>query len=134
MTGAKPLTSALDRSLKTALIFFLTALLTLALTGSGPRTLEDARSTGASSFSFKRSEKCFMRKANDFRRKHGKRALQADRQLGYAAREAAKRIAAGGLLTHLSTLHTWVTGYTRFGDNVGKGGNCRGRWRALKKS
>ena len=85
-------------------------------------------------YSFSRPERCFLKKINTMRKRHGRSALNWDKQLGYVARRHARRMAADGTIYHDGNLGQTVTHWKRLGDNVGRGSSCKGLFRAFKRS
>ena len=105
------------------------AVLSLSLVASWgvvPRdvwgTMEPAASLG---FSFKRSEKCVMRKINGIRRRHGLRELSRDPHIGYVSRLHATTMAGTRSVFHDDAFGTRVTNWERLGQNTGAGPGCR---------
>lgn len=90
-----------------------------------------ARSGG---FSFKGVEKCFMRRINNARDRSGLSDLNRDRQLGYVARRHARKIARDRSIYHDLKLGRRVTRWRALGQNTGRGGSCKGLFRAFMDS
>ena len=85
-------------------------------------------------YSFKRVEKCFMRRINKVRRNHGVAKLGWDKQLGYVARRHAKKMASDRSIYHDLGLARKVTRWNALGQNTGRGGSCRRLFRAFMNS
>jgi uncharacterized protein YkwD len=97
------------------------------------KTIEGkAKQVSLTNFSFRRTEKCVMRKVNKIRRRHGLRALDADRQLGYVSRLHAVTMAGAGSIFHDDNFGNLVTNWQRLGQNTGSGQSCRSVVRAFK--
>ena len=114
------------------LVTLATTALILVTTWLAPTIESDA--AGRQRYSFKRVEKCMMRKINKRRASHGLRRLEWDRQLGYVAREHAQAMARNQTIYHDSNLGYEVTRWRRLGQNVGTGHRCRGLFRAFWRS
>ncbi|MGH2749876.1 MAG: CAP domain-containing protein [Actinomycetota bacterium] len=115
-----------------AAVLGVVAILVLSLVPSTPRSLTDAEPVAK--YSFKKSERCFLRKINNMRHRNGKKRLERDKQLGYVARRHARSMASNGSIYHDGDLGSTVTRWKRLGQNVGRGGRCRGLFKAFKKS
>ena len=87
-----------------------------------PEKMEPAASLG---FSFKRSEKCVMRRINGIRRRHGLRELSRDPHIGYVSRLHAVTMAGTRSVFHDDGFGTKVTNWERLGQNTGAGPSCR---------
>lgn len=94
----------------------------------------DPAHAGRSRYSFRRVEKCMMKKINNRRARHGKRKLRWDRQLGYVARHHARKMARNNAIFHDSNLASEITRWRRLGQNVGVGGTCRRLFKAFWQS
>jgi uncharacterized protein YkwD len=88
------------------------------------------QSTGGG-FRFNRAERCFMRKINNARAKHGLGPASSDPQLGYVARLHAKEIARAQSVYHDNEFGQKVTNWYRLGQNTGRGMSCRSVHRAF---
>lgn len=95
---------------------------------------DDVRLTSASSWSFKGSERCLMRKVNRKRARRGLRRLSWDKQLGYAARRHARAMSRAGSIWHDGRLGRKITNWQSLGDTVGMGGACKRIFRAFWNS
>lgn len=82
-------------------------------------------------FSFKRVERCVMRKVNKIRRRQGLRTLHRDPQLGYVSRLHAITMADSGSVFHDDNFGNLVTNWSRLGQNTGRGRSCRSVVRAF---
>lgn len=120
-------TRALGSGKPAVLIATIVALLTSQLAFS-----PDAE--GGRRYSFKRAEKCFMRKINRKRAQHGLRRLERDRQLGYVARGHARSMARNSWVWHDGALGRKVTNWRTLGQNVGSGPRCRRLFRSFWNS
>lgn len=89
---------------------------------------------GGPGYSFKKSEKCFMRKINKKRAQNGLRRLDWDKQLGYVARRHARSMAGNSDVWHDGDLGRKVTNWRTLGQNVGRGGRCRRLFRSFWNS
>jgi uncharacterized protein YkwD len=85
-------------------------------------------------YHFKHGEKCFMRKINRIRARHGLRRLYRDKQLGYVARLHAREMAHYGSVWDDSYLGQRVTHWSSLGTNAGRGSRCRQLNRAFRNS
>lgn len=83
---------------------------------------------------FSHSERCFMRKINRCRARHGRRRLERDKQLGVVARRHARRMARSRAVYHDDRIGRKVTRWIRLGQNTGMGGTCRRLFRAFWRS
>lgn len=110
---------------------FLVLALVLVAAPSG-QVLREAEPVAR--YSFSKPERCFLKRINSMRRRHGKRALNWDKQLGYVARRHARSMASNGSIYHHGNLGRRVTRWNRLGQNVGRGSNCRVLFRAFKHS
>ena len=107
----------------------------MALLTTVPIPAEAALSSGSgSNYSFRRSEKCMMRRINRARHRHGMGRLHWDKQLGYVGRRHARRMAERGYIFHDSRLGSRVTRWRVLGQNVGRGGGCKVLFRAFMHS
>jgi uncharacterized protein YkwD len=85
-------------------------------------------------YSFKKVEKCMMRKINHRRKTHGRGRLAWDRQLGYVGRKHAKSMARNRGIRHDANLGSEVTRWRALGQNVGVGNRCKGLFKAFWNS
>ncbi|MDQ3940888.1 MAG: CAP domain-containing protein [Actinomycetota bacterium] len=85
-------------------------------------------------WSFNRIEKCLTRKLNNARARHGLRALNPDKQLGYVARRHARAMAATGGIYHDGDMGNEITRWRRLGQNTGRAGGCKRAFRAFMRS
>jgi uncharacterized protein YkwD len=85
-------------------------------------------------YRFKRGERCFMRRINRVRARHGLPRLERDKQLGYVARIHAREMAYYGGVWDDSYLGQRVTRWTSLGTNAGRGAGCRVLARAFLNS
>jgi uncharacterized protein YkwD len=89
---------------------------------------------GDSRYRFKRSEKCFMRRINRIRHRHGKGDLHWDKHLGVVGRKHARNMArAGGGIWH-DDIGSKVTRWRSLGQNTGMGAGCKRLTRAFMHS
>lgn len=102
-----------------------------AVRSASPAKVDGMKPAGAVGFSFKRSEKCVMRRINNIRQRHGLRALDRDPQIGYISRLHAITMAGTGSIFHDDNFGNEVTNWTRLGQNTGRGGSCRSTVRAF---
>jgi uncharacterized protein YkwD len=91
---------------------------------TAPRPLVTSPSS-TTGFSFRRAEKCVMKRVNAIRSRHGLNTLKNDRQLGYVARLQAVKIARARSLFHDLTFGDKITGWYSLGQNTGRGRSCR---------
>ena len=89
---------------------------------------------GGGGYSYKRAERCMMRKVNHARARRGHRKLDWDKQLAYVARRHANSMADRGYIFHDSNLGQEVTRWRSLGQNTGKGSRCRRLFRAFMRS
>jgi hypothetical protein len=85
-------------------------------------------------YRFKHGEKCFMRKINRVRHRHGLGRLTRDKQLGYVARLHAKEMAHDAAVWDDPSVGHRVTRWTSLGNNTGRGNGCRQLSRAFRFS
>lgn len=85
-------------------------------------------------YRFTQAERCFMRKINHARARHGRRRLDRDKQLGYVARRHASSMASRRGVWHDGDLSSKVTRWRRLGQNVGSGGKCGHLFRSFMRS
>ncbi|MGH2821052.1 MAG: CAP domain-containing protein [Actinomycetota bacterium] len=83
---------------------------------------------------FSPSERCFLKRINRRRVHHGRRRLDWDKQMGVVARRHARRIARAGGVHHDTRIGRKVTRWVKLGQNTGRGGRCRGLFRAFWRS
>jgi Cysteine-rich secretory protein family len=76
-------------------------------------------------YRFKRSEKCFMRKINNVRHRHGLESLSRDKQLGYVARVHAREMSADASVWDDPAVGHRVTHWSFLANNTGRGSGCR---------
>lgn len=120
-------TRALRSGKPTVLVATIVALLSTHLAVS-------PEAEAGSGYSFKKAEKCFMRKINRKRSQYGLRWLQRDKQLGYVARRHARSMARNSGVWHKGDLGSKVTNWRTLGQNVGRGGRCGRLFRAFWRS
>ena len=89
---------------------------------------------GRERYSFRKVERCMMKKINHRRRTHGRGRLDWDRQLGYVGRRHAKSMARNGSIFHDNGLGNKVTRWRSLGQNVGTGRACKGLFKAFWRS
>ena len=70
-------------------------------------------------------ERCFMKKINAARARHGLHATNTDPHLGYVARLHAKELARAGSVYHDHQFGEKITNWYRLGQNTGRGTTCR---------
>jgi uncharacterized protein YkwD len=85
-------------------------------------------------YHFKHGEKCFMRKINRVRNRHGLKDLSRDKQLGYVARIHAREMAANASVYDDPAVGHRVTHWSSLGNNTGRGSGCRQLNRAFRHS
>ena len=116
---------------KSSMIILLVTSFLLA----GVVSTTDSEASGRRRYSFRRVERCMMKKINKRRIGHGKRKLDWDRQLGYVARKHAVRMARAGTIFHDGRLGSRITRWRRLGDNVGYSRDgCKKLFRAFWSS
>lgn len=111
---------------------FLTGLVPSA--AALPAAEGSATASGSRGYRFNHPEKCFMRKINGVRRRHGMRSLNWDPHIGYVARRHAYAMASSGDAYHDYSLGQKVTRWRRLGQNSGRGGKCRRLFRSFMRS
>ena len=110
-------------------------LLVAGLLLPGVVSTNDSEASGRSRYTFRRAERCMMKKINKRRARHDLRSLNWDRQLGYVARKHAARMARHGSIFHDGALGSRVTRWKRLGDNVGMAARgCRALFKAFWRS
>jgi hypothetical protein len=85
-------------------------------------------------YHFKHGEKCFMRKINRVRHRHGLKSLSRDKQLGYVARLHAREMANRAAVWDDPAVGHRVTHWTALGNNTGRGNGCGQLNRAFRAS
>ena len=90
-------------------------------------------SSSGGSFEFKTIEKCFMKRINRIRARHGKSKLRWDKHLGVVGRRHARNMARAGGIWH-DDIGRKVTRWRSLGQNTGMGGGCKGLTRAFMHS
>jgi uncharacterized protein YkwD len=83
------------------------------------------RADAGTNYRFKHGERCFMRRINRVRTRHGLRRLDRDKQLGYVARIHAREMAHYASVWDDSYLGRRVTHWRRLATNAGRGNGCR---------
>jgi uncharacterized protein YkwD len=91
-----------------------------------------ARAGGGNSWN--NPERCFMKKINKARARHGLRRLQADHDLGYVAMRHARRMASKESMWEQGDLGSKITNWKTLGQNTGMGGKCRHLFRSFMES
>jgi uncharacterized protein YkwD len=91
-----------------------------------------ARAGGGNSWN--NPERCFMKKINKARARHGLRKLRADHDLGYVAIRHARRMASKETMYEQGDLGSKVTNWKTLGQNTGMGGKCRSLFKAFMAS
>jgi uncharacterized protein YkwD len=86
-----------------------------------------------SDWRFNLRERCFMKRINRIRRKHGLNKLRWDRHLGVAGRRHAYKLARAGTIWH-DDIGAKVTRWRSLGQNTGMGSGCRRLTRAFMHS
>jgi uncharacterized protein YkwD len=126
------MTSARIASVRTLLrvISIATALAAVVATFGLPEG--PARAGGSNSWN--NPERCFMKKINKARARHGLNKLRADHDLGYVAMRHARRMASKGTMWEQANLGEKVTNWRTLGQNTGLGGKCRALFRAFMDS
>lgn len=89
---------------------------------------------GTSSYTFRKTERCLMRRINRVRARHGLRRLQRDKQLAYVARRHARSMASARGVWHDQNVGSKVTRWRRLGQNTGRGRSCRSLTRSFMRS
>lgn len=87
-----------------------------------------------SAYNFKSAETCFMKKVNRTRQRHGLRALQWDKQMGYVARRHARQMASNHSVYHDGNVGNEVTRWRSLAQNTGRGRTCRSTFRSFMAS
>lgn len=85
-------------------------------------------------WSFNDAETCLMRHINWTRKRHGLRALDWDRQLGYVARRHANDMASTRAVYHDSNMGQEITRWRSLGQNTGRAGGCKKAFWAFMRS
>jgi hypothetical protein len=91
-----------------------------------------ARAGGGNSWN--NPERCFMKKINKARARHGLRRLRADHDLGYVAMRHARRMASKEAMWEQGDLGSKVTNWRTLGQNTGMGGKCRHLFKSFMAS
>jgi uncharacterized protein YkwD len=79
-------------------------------------------------------ERCFMKKINKARARHGLNRLRADHDLGYVAMRHARRMASKEAMYEQGGLGEKITNWRTLGQNTGLGGKCRSLFKAFMDS
>lgn len=135
MIGGRLLTSkrALHVGSVTVVVLISVAALAAVAHPGGARAGEPSAAPGGRWH--KESERCMMRRINDFRAARGLPRLDWDRQLSYVARRHAERMADAGLgIWHDPYLASRVTNWRALGENTGRAGGCRELFRVFRDS
>lgn len=120
-----------SRALK-ALCLYVIVLICVPLI---PVKAEVAETAGGSTgFSFKRAERCLMRRINRIRARHGLRRFERDKQLAYVARKHAHSMANARGVWHDPNVGSEVTRWRRLGQNTGRGQSCKSLTRSFMNS
>jgi uncharacterized protein YkwD len=115
---------------RSALVTVLVAVLVGCLASPAVIT----RASAGTNYHFKRRERCFMRKINRVRARHGLRRLYRDKQLGYVGRLHARDMAYYASVWDDSYIGQRVTHWRSLGTNAGRGRRCRQLTRAFLNS
>lgn len=86
-----------------------------------------------SSYTFKRKERCLMKKVNRARYNNGRRKLGWDKQMGYVARKHAQKMGSARAVYH-DDIGSKITRWRALGQNVGRAGGCKRLFRAFMNS
>ena len=89
---------------------------------------------GGGNWGFNSVERCLMGKINKVRRRHGRAALDWDKQVGYVARKHARSMASNYAVYHDGNMDNEITNWKSLGQNSGAGGGCRRIFWAFMKS
>lgn len=119
------------RALK-ALCLYVMVLMLIPLLHS--KAAAPVTADASSGFTFKRTERCLMRKINRVRVRHGLGRLSRDRQLAYVARKHAGSMASARGVWHDPNVGSEVTRWRRLGQNTGRGRSCKSLTRAFMNS
>jgi len=118
--------------------FLFAAILSIVMAISvmpvGGKPAGAVEESGGTRFTFKRTERCLMHRINRARVNHGRRRLEADKQLAYVARQHARRMANSGGVWHDSTIGWKVTRWRRLAQNTGRGASCASLSRSFMAS
>jgi uncharacterized protein YkwD len=106
---------------------------TVTAAGIDGTTLSLASSSGGR-YRFKHSERCFMRKINNIRARHGLGRLRWDKQLGVVGRKHARKMARTASGIWHDDIGSKVTRWNSLGQNTGMGGGCKRMTRAFMHS
>ncbi|HEV3473346.1 MAG TPA: CAP domain-containing protein, partial [Actinomycetota bacterium] len=87
-----------------------------------------------SGFTYKRAERCLMRRINRVRARHGLNRLRRDPQMAYVARRHAESMAASRGVWHDPNVGSEVTRWRRLGQNTGRGQSCKSLTRSFMNS
>ena len=86
------------------------------------------------SYRWNHAEKCFMKKINKARARHGLHRLERDAQLGYVAKRHARAMAREGYMWEQEGLGEKITHWRTLGQNTGRGGKCRHLFQSFMNS
>ena len=112
----------------------IVVMIALAMVAASLVTTPRSEAARRSRYSFKKVEKCMMKKINNRRANHGQGRLNWDAQLGYVARRHAKSMARNRTIFHDNNLTSEITRWRVLGQNVGMGRRCRGLFKAFWRS
>ncbi|MDQ3964112.1 MAG: CAP domain-containing protein [Actinomycetota bacterium] len=121
------------RALK-ALSLYVVVLVCVPLIPSKAEIAPVGTADVSSGFSYKRTERCLMRRINRVRSRHGLGRLDGDRQLAYVARKHANSMAASRGVWHDPNVGSEVTRWRRLGQNTGRGRSCKSLTRSFMNS
>ena len=96
--------------------------------------LPQAPANAGGRYHWNHAEKCFMKKINTARARHGLRRLARDKQLGYVAKRHAHEMARAGTMYEQADLGNKITRWRTLGQNTGRGGKCNHLFKAFMAS
>lgn len=132
--AARPLRTSLFATIAMLIVALMPSPSARAMVSTDDPTTNSTASAGGYRWRFKGSERCLMRKVNKSRRRHGMRALDWDKQIGYVARRHAMSMAQQRSVYHDYSLGQKVTRWRRLGQNTGRGGKCSRIYRSFLHS
>lgn len=120
--------------IKKSTILLITAVAAASVIVGPTASSMEVSGTSSAGYRFKTAEACFMRKINQARQRHGLRALQWDKQLGYVARVHANEMARRRAVYHDVNVGSEVTRWRSIAQNTGRGRNCKRTFKTFMRS
>ncbi len=128
------MTTVLNTRALKALCLYVVVLVCVPLLPSKAELAPVSTAGVSSGFSYKRAERCLMRRINRVRSRHGLGRLDGDRQLAYVARKHAESMASSRGVWHDPNVGSEVTRWRRLAQNSGRGQSCKSLTRSFMNS